>query len=114
MTAYRGSCDVLRQFELHRLSANQHLSKYFECLERPQDTDSLAGLNTKAIPSQTYTDLKVRDNARLAKTSQACAIRDLDILDKILGEIKQKQCSLLKCLSPGIAAWYVWHFDRHS
>ncbi|KAM0186288.1 hypothetical protein ACHAPI_011774 [Fusarium lateritium] len=102
MTVDRGSCDVLKQFELHRLSANQHLSKYFECLERPQDTDRFAGLNTKAIPSRTYTDLKVRDNARLAKTSQACAIRDLEVLDKILGEIKQTQCSLFKSLSPGL------------
>src|SRR5690242_6778025 len=52
MTKNYHSCDIFEQFEIHRLSANRHLSKYFECLDQPQGTDRLAGLNTKVISSR--------------------------------------------------------------
>ncbi|KAH6952841.1 hypothetical protein DER45DRAFT_597591 [Fusarium avenaceum] len=107
MRTNHDSCDIFKQFEIHRLSANHHLSKYFECLDRPLGTDRLAGLNTKVISSRTCANLKLRETARLAKTSQACAIQDLEILDTLLGNVVQERWSLIKSISPGIFAWSV-------
>ncbi|KAI6776600.1 hypothetical protein HG530_000545 [Fusarium avenaceum] len=104
MRTNHDSCDIFKQFEIHRLSANHHLSKYFECLDRPLGTDRLAGLNTKVISSRTCANLKLRETARLAKTSQACAIQDLEILDTLLGNVVQERWSLIKSISPGIFA----------
>ncbi|CAJ0550786.1 Ff.00g107160.m01.CDS01 [Fusarium sp. VM40] len=106
MTANYDRCDIFKQFEIHRLSANHHLSKYFECLDRPQGTDSFAGLNTKVIPSRTaWANLKLRETARLAKTLQACAIQDLEILDNFLDNMLRERRSLIKSISPSIVAW---------
>ncbi|SPJ71945.1 uncharacterized protein FTOL_01673 [Fusarium torulosum] len=107
MTKDHDSCDIFKQFEIHRLSANHYLSKYFECLDRPQGTDHRAGLNTKVIPSRTCANLKVRENVRLAKTLQACAIQDLEILDNLLGNFVEERRPLIKSISPGIVAWSV-------
>ncbi|KAH7242044.1 hypothetical protein BKA59DRAFT_513555 [Fusarium tricinctum] len=107
MTKNYDSCDIFEQFEIHRLSANHHLSKYFECLDRPQGTDRLAGLNTKVISSRTCMNLNVCGNAGLAKTSHTCAIQDLEILDKLLSHIVLERRSLIKPISPGIFAWSI-------
>lgn len=52
-------------------------------------------------------NLKLRETARLAKTSQACAMKDLEILDTLLGNVVQERWPLIKFISPGIFAWYV-------